>query len=51
MTTNKIGKEKKPVKITPKDIATARAVGLMYFPLAMIKKTLKCSWKKAVADE
>ena len=26
MTTKKNGKEKKPVKITPKDIATARAV-------------------------
>jgi hypothetical protein len=50
MATKKTGKEKKTVKITAEDIATARAVGVMGYPLKAIKIALKCSWKKAVQN-
>ena len=44
----KNGKEKKPARITPEDIATAKSVGVLTYPLAKIKAALKCTWKKAV---
>jgi hypothetical protein len=51
MSDTKVPKEKKsrkvPVVVTPDDLKAARAVAVLEYPLADIKKALKCSWKKA----
>jgi hypothetical protein len=44
----KNGKEKKPARITAEQIATAKAAGLMTYPLARIKAACKTTWAKAV---
>jgi hypothetical protein len=49
MSTKKNGKGKKPAKVTAEDIALARKAGITVYPVAVIKKALKCTWHKAVA--
>ena len=46
MNTKKNGK--KTVRITAEQIATAKSVGVMAYPLAAIKRACMTTWKKAV---
>lgn len=46
MSDKKIKKEVK--KITAEELAAAKSVGVMEFPLLAIRTVLKCSWARAV---
>jgi len=48
MKTKKNGKEKKPVRITAAQLATAKTSGVITYPLAVIKRACKVTWKQAV---
>jgi hypothetical protein len=49
MRTKKNGKGKKPAKVTAEMIATAKKAGIVVYPVAVIKRALKCTWHQAVA--